>query len=117
MPAPTPRPTPDGDSGGNGGAETASAGLIGGVVAGVAVLAALSFAAYWYMRSKGSAAPEAPYAHEKNEIAYDAGKVQPEPSYFTILPTSYFCTSSSRSLSESLGADLLRPRPLAPFLH
>ena len=57
------------------GAETASAGLIGGVVAGVAVLAALSFATYWYMRSKGSAAPEAPYAHEKNEIAYEAGKV------------------------------------------
>ena len=75
VPAPTPRPTPGGDSGGNGGAETASAGLIGGVVAGVAVLAALSFATYWYMRSKGSAAPEAPYAHEKNEIAYDAGKV------------------------------------------
>ena len=75
VPAPTPRPTPGGDSGGNGGAETASAGLIGGVVAGVTVLAALSFATYWYMRSKGSAAPEAPYAHEKNEIAYDAGKV------------------------------------------
>ena len=56
-------------------AASASAGLIGGVVAGVAVLAALSFATYWYMRSKGSAAPEAPYAHEKNEIAYDAGKV------------------------------------------
>ena len=45
------------------------------MVAGVAVLAALSFATYWYMRSKGSAAPEAPYAHEKNEIAYEAGKV------------------------------------------
>ena len=73
---PTPVPvSPGGDSGGNGGAETASAGLIGGVVAGVAVLAVSSFGAYWYVRSKGSAAPEAPYAHEKNEIAYEAGKV------------------------------------------
>jgi len=43
----------DGSSGGNG--DAASAGIIGGAVAGVAVLAAIGVGAYVYMRSKNSA--------------------------------------------------------------
>ena len=45
----------DGSSDGNGGADAASAGIIGGAVAGVAVLAAIGVGAYVYMRSKNSA--------------------------------------------------------------
>ena len=48
--------TEDGGSSG-GGADAASAGLIAGVVVGVAALAAIAFGAYWYMRSKGGAEP------------------------------------------------------------
>ena len=45
---PTPTPTPQG-----GGADAASAGLVAGVVVGVAALAAIAFGAYVHMRSKG----------------------------------------------------------------
>ena len=48
--------TEDGGSSG-GGADAAATGLIIGVVVGVAALAAIAFAAYWYMRSKGGAEP------------------------------------------------------------
>ena len=48
--------TEDGGSSG-GGADAASAGLIAGVVVGVAALVAIAFGAYWYMRSKGGAEP------------------------------------------------------------
>ena len=37
--------------------DAASAGLIAGVVVGVAALAAIAFGAYWYMRSQGGAEP------------------------------------------------------------
>ena len=47
--------TEDGGSSG-GGADAASAGLIAGVVVGVAALAAIAFGAYWFMRAKGGAA-------------------------------------------------------------
>ena len=47
--------TEDGGSSG-GGADAASAGLIAGVVVGVAVIAAIAFGAYWFMRAKGGAA-------------------------------------------------------------
>ena len=45
------------DGGSKKGADAASAGLIAGVVVGVAALAAIAFGAYWYMRSKGGAEP------------------------------------------------------------
>ena len=48
--------TEDGGSSG-GGADAASAGLIAGVVVGVAALAAIAFGAYWYMRSQGGTEP------------------------------------------------------------
>merc|ERR550514_216553 len=47
----------DGSSGGNGGADAASAGIIGGAVAGVAVLAAIGAGAFLFMRSQGGAEP------------------------------------------------------------
>ena len=55
----TPTTTASGDdesSDGNGGADAASAGLIAGVVVGVAALAGIAFGAYWFMRAKGGAA-------------------------------------------------------------
>ena len=52
----------DGSSGGNGGANAASAGIIGGAVAGVAVLAAIGVGAFLYMRSKASGADSPPLA-------------------------------------------------------
>ena len=58
----TPTTTSSGDdgssggNGGNGGADAASAGLIAGVVVGVAALAGIAFGAYWFMRAKGGAA-------------------------------------------------------------
>ena len=57
--APTLQPTPGGagSSDGNGGAAAASAGIIGGAVAGVAVLAAIGVGAFLYMRSKAGADP------------------------------------------------------------
>ena len=63
-PKPTPQPTPGGNggNGGNGGADAASAGIIGGAVAGVAVLAAIGVGAFLYMRSKASGADSPPLA-------------------------------------------------------
>merc|ERR1719263_1695471 len=64
----TPTTTASGDggssggNGGNGGADAASAGIIGGAVAGVAVLAAIGVGAYLYMRSKASGADSPPLA-------------------------------------------------------
>merc|ERR550514_2248338 len=52
----------DGSSDGNGGADAASAGIIGGAVAGVAVLAAIGVGAFLYMRSKASGADSPPLA-------------------------------------------------------
>ena len=52
----------DGSSDGNGGADAASAGLIGGAVAGVAVIAAIGVGAFLYMRSKTSGADSPPLA-------------------------------------------------------
>ena len=51
-----PSPAPKSSSGGNG-ADAASAGIIGGAVAGVAVLAAIGVGAFLYMRSKAGADP------------------------------------------------------------
>ena len=45
-------------NGGNGAAAAASAGIIGGAVAGVAVIAAIGVGAFLYMRSKDSADAE-----------------------------------------------------------
>ena len=56
-----PSPAPKSSSGGNG-ADAASAGIIGGAVAGVAVLAAIGVGAYVYMRSKASGADSPPLA-------------------------------------------------------
>ena len=53
--------TEDGGSSG-GGADAASAGLIAGVVVGVAVIAAIGVGAYVYMRSKASGADSPPLA-------------------------------------------------------
>merc|ERR1719263_644796 len=64
----TPTTTASGDdgssdgNGGNGGADAASAGIIGGAVAGVAVLAAIGVGAFLYMRSKASGADSPPLA-------------------------------------------------------
>ena len=63
----TPTTTASGDdgsggNGGNGGADAASAGLIAGVVVGVAALAAIGVGAYVYMRSKASGADSPPLA-------------------------------------------------------
>ena len=66
----TPTTTASGDdesSDGNGGADAASAGLIAGVVVGVAALAGIAFGAYWFMRAKGGAAE--PPMIEVQEIA------------------------------------------------
>ena len=67
----TPTTTASGDDdGGNGGADAASAGLIAGVVVGVAALAAIAFGAYWFMRAKGGAAAGAePPMIEVQEMA------------------------------------------------
>ena len=67
----TPTTTASGDDdGGNGGADAASAGLIAGVVVGVAALAAIAFGAYWFMRAKGRAAAGAePPMIEVQEMA------------------------------------------------
>ena len=53
--------TEDGGSSG-GGADAASAGLIAGVVVGVAALAAIGVGAFLYMRSKASGADSPPLA-------------------------------------------------------
>ena len=50
------------DGGGNGGADAASAGIIGGAVAGVAVIAAIAVGAYVYMRRAKDSADSAPMA-------------------------------------------------------
>ncbi len=60
-PAPISQATPS-DGGGNGGADAASAGLIGGTVAGVAVIAAIAVGAYVYMRRAKDSADSAPMA-------------------------------------------------------
>ena len=58
------------DGGSKKGADAASAGLIAGVVVGVAALAAIAFGAYWYMRAKGRAAAGAePPMVEVEEMA------------------------------------------------
>ena len=51
-----------GGNGANGGADAASAGIIGGAVAGVGVLAAIGVGAFLYMRSKASGADSPPLA-------------------------------------------------------
>ena len=56
QPSAAPSPAPKSSSGGNG-ADAASAGIIGGAVAGVAVLAAIGVGAFLYMRSKAGADP------------------------------------------------------------
>jgi len=68
-PTPAPRwPTPTPTSSGVG-ADAASAGLIAGVVVGVAALAAIAFGAYWFMRAKGGAEPAEPPMIEVEEMA------------------------------------------------
>jgi len=94
--APTPVPvsqaTPS-DGGGNGGADAASAGIIGGAVAGVAVIAAIAVGAYVYMRRAKDSADSAPMA-EVEVLGTITGAVEsgalkdaaPDPSAPPLMP-------------------------------
>ena len=91
-PAPVSQATPS-DGGGNGGADAASAGLIGGTVAGVAVIAAIAVGAYVYMRRAKDSADSAPMA-EVEVLGTITGAVEsgalkdaaPDPSAPPLMP-------------------------------
>ena len=111
-PAPVSQATPS-DGGGNGGADAASAGLIGGTVAGVAVIAAIAVGAYVYMRRAKDSADSAPMA-EVEVLGTITGAVEsgalkdaaPDPSAPPLMPPP---PPTGRNFCSACGAPVQGP--------